>query len=280
MKIFNQIINYTWIKDNIAIILLAPTFAGGFWQIMELARLDTSYVRFFSISQLVSDGLLILFVILIYSLAVSIILFLNKDFLRILILNKSESDSTSMAEKEFMLKDERHKSWRQPAWFVIIAIIGICIYFFYPLNQKSLSFPVIEGSILKPSNIFIISFYFGSISILIVAFIGSIFTVLGYKTNLHNKAFRRRVSYFRVFLPAFCLLLFIKLPSLFHREFLLPENLRNKAFILQKARTNNPKSQRVEIAYFNDKFVFIEVSYPKGIKTIEIMQFGDLFLTN
>ncbi|WP_034893306.1 hypothetical protein [Gillisia sp. Hel_I_29] len=49
------------IKDYIEIAVLIPSILGGLWQTYELASISTSYIRFFSVSQVIPDGLLILF---------------------------------------------------------------------------------------------------------------------------------------------------------------------------------------------------------------------------
>src|SRR5688572_10530525 len=62
MKILKKEITYDWIKENISVLVLAPTIVGGLWQLLELAFIDIAYIRFFSISQLVPDGILILLI--------------------------------------------------------------------------------------------------------------------------------------------------------------------------------------------------------------------------
>ena len=51
-------------QKHIGIIVLLPTIIGGIWQILELGSLGTPYIRFFSVSQLVSDGLLVCYILL------------------------------------------------------------------------------------------------------------------------------------------------------------------------------------------------------------------------
>ncbi len=46
------------IKDNIAIIVLIPTVLGGLIQLFKLGMIDLRYIRYFSVTQLVPDGLL------------------------------------------------------------------------------------------------------------------------------------------------------------------------------------------------------------------------------
>lgn len=58
------------IKENFNLIVAIPPILGALWQITELSRLSLSYIRFFSISQLVADGVLILILLLVFSLGV------------------------------------------------------------------------------------------------------------------------------------------------------------------------------------------------------------------
>ena len=47
-------------KDNLSLIILLPTLLGGVYQAIELIIISPSLIRFFSISQLIADGLFIL----------------------------------------------------------------------------------------------------------------------------------------------------------------------------------------------------------------------------
>lgn len=46
-------------------IILIPSILGGLWQILELSSIGTAYIRFFSVSQVIPDGLLFLFLLLV-----------------------------------------------------------------------------------------------------------------------------------------------------------------------------------------------------------------------
>ncbi len=52
------------IKEYLPLLIVIPTFLGGIWQVLELSFMSISFVRFFSITQLVADGILIIIVIL------------------------------------------------------------------------------------------------------------------------------------------------------------------------------------------------------------------------
>ncbi|WP_405226322.1 hypothetical protein [Dokdonia sp. Asnod1-B02] len=55
----------SWIKDNLTLIAVSVTLVGGIWQLLELLLLGIPYVRFFSASQLLADGIIVLLISLI-----------------------------------------------------------------------------------------------------------------------------------------------------------------------------------------------------------------------
>ena len=72
------------IKNNLAIILLFPALLGGLWQLLELSKMSISFIRFFSPTQLLPDGLLILFMLSMMYVAIQLgfILVQKKNFKR------------------------------------------------------------------------------------------------------------------------------------------------------------------------------------------------------
>lgn len=58
MEILKKTLNQ--IKEYLPLIILIPTMLGGVWQMINLMNLDLTYIRFFSVSQLVADGLFVL----------------------------------------------------------------------------------------------------------------------------------------------------------------------------------------------------------------------------
>lgn len=56
----NNNLSISKIKDNLPIIFIIPTTIGGVWQLFELGSFGISYIRFFSVPQLLPDGLLII----------------------------------------------------------------------------------------------------------------------------------------------------------------------------------------------------------------------------
>lgn len=54
----NKVVDF--IKENLSLIVVVPAFIGGLWQSIELMSISTPYIRFFSVSQIIPDGILIL----------------------------------------------------------------------------------------------------------------------------------------------------------------------------------------------------------------------------
>lgn len=48
------------IKENKSLILLVPTLLGGALQLFQLANIDVVYIKFFSVTQVIPDGLMCL----------------------------------------------------------------------------------------------------------------------------------------------------------------------------------------------------------------------------
>jgi len=83
-------------KDFFPIIILIPTIIGGIWQILELMTIDPSFLRFFSISQLVSDGILI---ITLLTIVIVYLLLLKKKF------NLKDLGNVNFEKNQFNLKN-------------------------------------------------------------------------------------------------------------------------------------------------------------------------------
>ena len=81
-----------YIKENINILILISTVLGGFWQLLELVRIEISFIRFFSLTQVVSDGLVIMFLLLIFA-------FIN---LGVFLKEKKENDNTISPYEEYL----------------------------------------------------------------------------------------------------------------------------------------------------------------------------------
>lgn len=106
---------YNLLKNNWTIIALFPTLIGGLWQIIHLSKISVNMIRFFSISQLLSDGIIILIFLILMILFISYILFEIKNL------------------KKNNLKDARHSFYIFISF--ILFIILLFAFSFFNLSQ-------------------------------------------------------------------------------------------------------------------------------------------------
>lgn len=63
---------------------------------------------------------------------------------------------------------------------------------------------------------------------------------------------------------------------IFHNSFLLPDNLKNTELIAAKVKQTNQNMKSFEIAYFNDKYLFVQVNDTAKKSYIQVLNFQDL----
>jgi hypothetical protein len=230
------------IKSNLNLILLIPTVMGGLWQLFELQAINTSFIRFFSITQVIADGLLILFV---FS-----IIYLSFRFGMHLATNIE----------------------RKPRALYVIRLIILPIVLLFPIILFIINFDK-----NKEINIFLLGSAFYSAILLIGLFI----EIIGrhrIKRIFSNEWFTELVFPVIIGLSLIGSVYFISFTfKIFHKSFLLPENLENIKSV--ECLVEN-KIENFEILYLNDKYIFIELVPKSGKKIIQIVEFTQLFEKN
>jgi len=281
------------IKNNLAIILLFPALLGGLWQLIELSKMSISFIRFFSPTQLLPDGLLILFMLGISYLSVQLVLSRYSDkkinFKRKILnisLTKPSDFIHSYIKPIEMNKLELidNPIYRKDLiWFrILIVIFGILLmvsifYFFSSLDKYTFI------SFLLPLMLFSMvgQLLFKSMFVLSVFFKENKYDKL--KKYFSNKFILKELSLLllQILLGIIVLFIFILFPIklfiFFHKEYMLPENLKNLDAISSSLKDNNYTSNK--ISYFNDKYIFIEHTEKDKNITIEILKFDKLFDT-
>ncbi|WP_075343724.1 hypothetical protein [Tenacibaculum agarivorans] len=266
-----------WIKENLSIILIIPALIGGLWQIIELSYISTSYLRFFSPTQVISDGLLVLFVLtLIY-------LFSRLSLKHIDFSNFKKKKYEPFTWKKFITN-----------FFLIIlqiSLIGILSYYYITpaylefLNDVS----VIVFLFLISCNI-IILIYISYILFDIVYLIISIPIIKERieKNREEKQVDKKKESIFSFIIFSILFVLFFKfifLPTLgligkFRKNFILPYNLKNLDYIECKINKTYSESLKHKVLYLNDSYIFVEVEKNKELKDILILKFEDLLKNN
>jgi hypothetical protein len=247
--------NYSKIKDNLSVFIIIPALLGGIWQVVELASISTAFIRFFSVSQLVADGTLLLFLLGFAYAGLKIITIFFKE--NPTILNLKSYDVVI------------HKRTRNIN-IIIMIITGLIFYFILlPIFTETIETQQLSPSLFLaaiPMTLIVTVLFTSSL----IAVIFSFGAKIKFKRGKSFSAFTKGML---GLLIIFILLEFSLFTiTAFHKSFLLPENVKNLDYIHCKLGFNS------EILYFNDKYIFIEYKLNNTSK-IEILPFNS-FLNN
>lgn len=283
------------VKNNLALIILLPTVFGGLWQIIELSKMSIAYIRFFSATQLVPDGLLMLFILATLYLAYKLGILqehkinFNKKMMIIHIMRPKGLIhyfiKTNKSNKLTYSENPIYKKSVIPSYMAIV-LLGIPFLFYL------LSFILFNES---EDNSKLLSIM---MSITLVMVLGGLIlnsARILYEHIIENNIIKIVIKYISdkpiikelIFIPikllsAILFLGLILVPiylfSLFHKNYFLPENLKNLENI--QTSLNAKDYNKSEILYFNDKYIFIEHSNSDKNTTIEIVLFDKLFNKN
>lgn len=245
---------FKFFRDNLAWVLLLPAVLGGLWQIIELTKMSTSYIRFFSATQLLPDGLMILFILLMQYFA-----------FKIGVAGSQNNPKNNICKNGGILK----------CLLAFTFEIIILLFILWILKTEHINF-----------SIFIFfTFIITSTMISLAKKLSILFVLLSKKEKMklalsfipntikHDILNDNSIiiSTIAIFLFAMPFYLF----PLFHNTFLLPYDLKNLEYIQKELKSQEFKSSK--ISYFNDKYIFIEHTKNDGNKSIEILKFDDLF---
>jgi len=250
--------NWKEIKDYLEIAVLIPTILGGLWQTYELATISTSYIRFFSVSQVVPDGLLILFsgICVFFTYKISLILIKFLPFYN------------NRADK----------------WFVSILTILVYIFIGSVILYRSYNYFIKQEYFQLSDLTFLISFtvLFSSIifHLLPYSFRNKIKSAFSNKTQKNEENSDGLIVKFKGFaimiIGALILISTLKLIENFRKNSINIGELENlkclKNILIAKSGNENSK-----IIYFNDKYIFTQISDSKNNKHMEIFRTDILF---
>ena len=276
----------SWLKENLNIVVLVPTVVGGIWQVLELLTISPSYIRFFSITQVVSDGLLSLFIITMIYLAIKL------GFMRFI---------TSKLEN--------------PEKLNVNLIIGKIAYLIFTsgISWYLICFQLIPLTKLIPEN----NSFFGLLLAIVIAIITLGFLIHNIITFINtlrlipllNKYISKIVeslsndkttesdnsdisvelngSLKKTILGLIILFLSFKfliiplfgLIGQFRTEFILPSNFKNLEFIKCKINSVYKKSTDFKIEYLNDTYIFVSVLQDDN-EEILVLKFDELMKNN
>lgn len=226
-----------FLKNNLNLIVILPAVLGGLWQVIELSRISFSFIRFFSVSQIVPDGLLILLFLIIFSVSVFTLFYFWKKL-------DDNDDNEEEQKNVFTIKKGR----------VLLSILFVFLVLGCILVAQYANDYFIEN-IEKIPTLFL---YFPvNIIITLLAFV---FTNL----SIYYCKDIELLYHFRKVAPAFSFVLLCIQASMlfafmvkFHNVFLLPAELKNIDNLICKAEKIE-NSATFEILYSNDKYIFVK----------------------
>lgn len=273
------------IKFYLPIFLIIPPILGGIWQLMELFRIDPSFIRFFSVTQLLPDGLLMLpiTIALLFFFLIRYTYFLNY----IIIKYKYTTDKPNNLKlfyiapyktrfKSYCSNDSDIKNIWIKIFFVFSILFAISIFSVYRHFAKgeiSIFYIIIDSFFL----IVLISVY---MQIIILAWKCCKSNIKIYiSKKIKNSIFKEVFSLIRALLFTIVVMVLGFLPILImltiHNKYTFSDKLENSKNLEKLFKQNDYNSS--QILYLNDKYIFIEHQKKNQDKTIEIVKFDKLF---
>lgn len=228
---------FKYLENHLSLTVLIPASLGGVWQIIELSQISFAYIRFFSPSQVLSDGLLILILLISFSLTF---------YLMYIIHGKYINPDPKVDEVDNYVQKVTSPNYVKCA-ILFVVFIMLLVLQFYSLSE-----------ILKePDSLWTI------LSIFPVCIIVSYFALGAWifcNLSIVNTWFYRNVMRHTIGVWFIAILIsFFMLVDSFRTAFALPKNLVNTDVIEYQIRKANPYSQP-HIVYNNDKYIFIELN--------------------
>lgn len=241
------------IKDNLTLIILIPTVIGGIWQTLELLFIDLSFVRFFSPTQLVSDGLVILSIIGVFSI---LYFFLSKEMF-----------------KSFFKIDISDGNFSVGKLIFSIIAIGLSVgYFIYTIKSTKL----FENNLSVNSIFFAALLAIICVPLVIYGIREILIQMIKWdlqKSKTVFEAFKNQMAskvgrYYdavMILTKIFSFLTLITFLFLFFaiikfRDLLIyPQKFENVRFVFQKVHKDFGNNVKPSLLYFNDKYLFVEL---------------------
>ena len=105
------------INEYLGLFIVVPAVLGGLWQILELSYLSPSFIRFFSVTQVASDGLLVMVIVFVISVPILLLTFR---------VRKAENIDDKKIESE----NKRPFFWQNLIIAVILITSGMLLFIF------------------------------------------------------------------------------------------------------------------------------------------------------
>lgn len=225
-----------YLSKHLSLVLLIPALLGGIWQIIELSQMSFAYVRFFSPSQVLADGLLLLI----------LLIFFTGTFFFLYLIYSRYINSKSVDSNDESLEITSKTNY----------IKGISLFILY-IILLLLEIYTLSNILKKPDSFFTILILFPVATIILYL---ALATWMFANLSIVKTWFYRSILRHTIWLWFLTIIIsFVLTASSFRNSFALPKNLVNTDIIVHQIAETNPEAQPV-IVYNNDKYLFIELN--------------------
>ena len=258
IDIWNPPFKWSWVKEHFSLIIGVPTLLGGVWQLLELVAIGSPYIRFFSITQLIPDGILLLFCLVVLYFVFRLLM---ND---VVIVGNDEKETSGNGLKNYV--------WiriRQGVGGVILVALGVGMGYATLPDLLSVSILTIDSPLVQ----FVMLLFYLYLSLILILYGAlDISNSFNFKWKHYKKSLKKFIVLTTVL---FSLFGSIKLFSAFHRYFAMPENLKNRQYLQCRVKKANPNAKSISVRYFNDKFIFVDIQVDSVKHVIEVFPFED-----
>ncbi len=233
------------IKEYLPLIVLVPAIIGGLWQIIALASMSIAYIRFFSVTQLIADGLLAILVILPWLICAYLY---------------------AKQVEEFKIKPKERKELSSKIRYYLLRAFLVL----YLSSIAALIIYVLAYDVFKTNNE-LINYLGTTILFFLIVIISDMLLFNASSSEILDKTYNNK--YLKMpFIFSFIMIFLVILPMFFDFKFYIPRNLEN----LDNLAKYNP-DKNVKLRYFNDKYIFLEHKKEDNSTTIQVVPFEELF---
>ncbi|MDD5359345.1 MAG: hypothetical protein PHI02_03665 [Sulfurovaceae bacterium] len=233
------------IKEYLPLIVLLPATLGGLWQIAALASISIPYVRFFSVTQLIADGVLVILVVMPWLICAYLYAKQVEEFK----IKPKKKKELSSKIRYYLLRA-----------FLVLYLSLIAILIIYVLVYD-----------VSKTNNELINYIATTILFFSIVVIFDLLLFNASSSEIFDKAYNSKI--FKVpFIFLFTMIFLVIFPMFFNSKFFIPRNLEN---LENLDKYNSDKNAKLR--YFNDKYIFIEHKKEDNSTTIQVVPFEELF---
>nr|WP_181718039.1 hypothetical protein [Psychrobacter sp.]QJS05186.1 hypothetical protein [Psychrobacter sp.] len=232
---------FKWCKENLTTSILLISGLGAIIQVLELAKINIAYIRFFSATQLISDGVLVLATVLIIITAYSVFrfIFLSQN-IRLYI--------------ELRMKDKKLSKDSTDRYAILSFLVPVIFYIFL----TGVVFKTFKENFFM--NLIGLAFLY---TLLTVSFIHTCLYYEYLTSTTEDFKFKKiHISIAKWVRPLNILLTVVSIPALILlclHVYKLPSNLENYTKVNQQVEKDYRDIDSYEILYFNDTYLFVEI---------------------